>query len=402
MLEQGYIKSAFELLISNRVNKSPKNYSCVQKYLKSLPVGYYHSYPYTVSLKVTANCNLRCKHCFYSGDSELYNSVSDSKKEDIFKLIDFLADELNIINLTLTGGETFLRKDFLDIVKYAKGKDLPLVIQTNGILVNEEIALCLNELLYKKSDIIHISIDGADEKSHDYIRGNGTFNKTINAVKLLRKYNLPIQINTCLTSINAPTMQDIFSLSQKLGVNRLSISRFHVCNEQHRYLDLSPEDIVYYSYQVFQEMKKYPGIHASVKIADIFDFLRIEGGREILDAYLEKNPPKSLKNQCLSCHNHNKIVISANGNVFLCSTYEAEDTNLGNLYEQDFYEIWDNRFNTPYFQKRDLTTTKCKNCKYITLCGTGCLASAYKKYGDINYAPAECSYFEEYLKVQHG
>ena len=104
----------------------------------------------------------------------------------------------------------------------------------------------------------------------------------------------------------------------------------------------------------------------------------------------------------MSCHNHNKIVISAQGNIFLCSMYEEESTKLGNLYEQNFYDIWNNRSNNPYFQKRDLTTTKCRNCKYIALCGTGCLASAYKKYKDINCAPAECCYFEEYLKEQHG
>ena len=69
--------------------------------------------------------------------------------------------------------------------------------------------------------------------------------------------------------------------------------------------------------------------------------------------------------------------------------------------KKDFYEIWENRFNTPYFQKRDISTTKCKNCKYIALCGTGCMASAYKKYGDINAAPAECTYYQEYLKEQY-
>lgn len=41
------------------------------------------------------------------------------------------------------------------------------------------------------------------------------------------------------------------------------------------------------------------------------------------------------------------------------------------------------------------------HCKYIALCGTGCMASAYKKYGDINAAPAECTYYQEYLKEQY-
>lgn len=400
MLEQQHIKTAFELFIDRTVNRV-HNSSCVQKYIKSLPVGYCHSYPNVASIKVTANCNLRCKHCFYSGIPNAYRGKNDWGKEDLCKLIDFLADELNVINLTLTGGEPFTRNDFLDIISYAKSKYLPLVIQTNGTLLNEDTVSQLGKILCKKTDIVHISIDGADANSHDKIRGIGTFDKTVNAINLLKCYNIPIQINACLTSISAPTIQNIFPLSQRLDVNRISISRFHVCNNEHRYLDLNTEDIIYCSHKVFEEMKKYPNIHVAVKIAYIFDFLKFEAGREILNKYLEENKPKIHENQCLSCHNHNKIVISANGDVFLCSMYESDDTTLGNLHEQDFYEIWENRFNTPYFQKRDITTTKCKNCKYIALCGTGCLASAYKKYGDINCAPAECSYFEEYLRGQN-
>jgi aspartyl aminopeptidase len=99
--------------------------------------------------------------------------------EDIIELIDFLVDDLNILNLTLTGGEPFLRKDFTDIVLHAKNKNLPLVIQTNGTILQETDVKKLSEILYQKTDVIHISLEGADKDSHDNIRGKGTFDKTI-------------------------------------------------------------------------------------------------------------------------------------------------------------------------------------------------------------------------------
>jgi len=121
-----------------------------------------------------------------------------------------------------------------------------------------------------------------------------------------------------------------------------------------------------------------------------------------LDNYIQNQNITVSEGKCLACHRHNKLTVSSQGNVFLCSMDESKEATLGNLREKSFYEIWENRFNIPYFQKRDITTTKCKDCKYIALCGTGCMASAYKKYGDINMAPAECNYFKEYLRGLNG
>lgn len=403
MLKKRYIKSAFDLFVEERkITFSSTNVSCMQKYRNSLPVGFCHDYPNTVSLKVTADCNLRCKHCYYSGEPTLYNSQNDISKEDIFGLIDFLVYDLNILNLTLTGGEPFLRKDFTDIVSHAKMKNIPLVIQTNGTILTESDVKKLSKMLYPKTDIIHISLEGANKEAHDNIRGTGTFDKAIKSIKLLRKYNLPVQINSTITSVSAPDLDNLFELCDSLNVNRLSIAKFHVCHENHRYLDVSLEDAVCCGHKILEKKKKYPHIYAKTKIIELYDLLRLDEGRKLLDEYLKKHPQKLHKEECLSCHNHNKIVISARGDVFLCSTYESEDTTLGNLYKTDFYDIWEKRLLNPYFQKRNLSTVKCKDCKYIPLCGAGCLASAYKKYGDINYAPAECPYFEEYMRGLNG
>lgn len=403
MLNKQYIKSAFELFVAEREKTFlGTKVSCMQKYKDTLPIGFCHSYPNFVSLKITADCNLRCKHCYYSGEPSIYNPENDISKEDIFELIDFLADDLNILSLTLTGGEPFLRKDCIDIISYAKLKNLPLVIQTNGTLLTEYDVKNLSSILYPKTDVVHISLEGANKNAHDSIRGKGTFEKTIKTIKLLRKYDLPVQINSTITSVSAPDLDNIFELCDSLDVNRLSISKFHVCHENHRYLDVSLEDIIYCAYKVLKKKKEYPHIHAKTKIVELFDLLKLNEGRKLLDKYLEKHPKKLHKEECLSCHNHNKIIISANGNVFLCSTYESDDTTLGNLYKTDFYEIWERRLSNPYFQKRNLSTVKCKNCKYIPLCGAGCLASAYKKYGDVNYAPAECPIFEEYIRRING
>lgn len=399
MLKKQYIKSAFKLF-KDECKKTyfDANCFCLQKYRNSLPAGFNLDFPNMVSLKVTADCNLRCKHCYYSGAPTTYNPENDFSKEDIFELIDFLVDDLNILSLALTGGEPFLRKDFIDIVSHVKTKYIPLNIQTNGTILTEADIKKLSKILYPKTDIIHISLEGANKDAHDSIRGQGSFVKTVKTIKLLRKYNIPVQINSTLTSVSAPDLEKLFELCDSLDVNRLSIAKFRVCHENHKYLKPSIEDTIYCSHKILTQKKAYPHIYAKTKIIDIYDLLQLDEGRKLLDDYLEKHPHKLSEDKCLSCHNHNKLVISAKGDVFLCSAFESDDTTLGNLYKTNFYEIWEKRLSNPYFQKRNLSTVKCKDCKYITLCGAGCLASAYKKYGDINMAPAECPYFNEYLR----
>ena len=407
VFDKVFFEDLFKLYLSNeevlrQKKKDVKPLSCYRKYLQTLPPNYVFSFPNTVILKLTEACNLRCRHCFYAEQPEYYNKILELNTEEIIELINFLVDEINILSITLTGGEVFVRQDFIHILKHIKSKNLIVTIQTNGTLINEEKANQLGKILNLKTDSIQISLDGIDKTSHETIRGKNTFDKTINAIKLLRKNQIKVQINTTLTTVSAPNIQDIFELCEELDVNTFSINKYEVCDEKQLYLKLSTDKLLEYSYKLLNKVKYFKNINMIYKPLDIFDFLRYPEGRVVLENYIEDNNLQASQNKCLSCHNHNKMTISSEGKIFFCSMDESEEAILGSLRKNSFYEIWENRFNTPYFQKRDMTTTKCKNFKYIPICNTGCMASAYKKYRDINCATADCCYFEEYMKGQNG
>lgn len=405
MIDKNIIKTCFEHFLKFGVLKTQvrcANLTSMQKYKESLPKNFYHVYPYSAMLKITSACNLRCKHCFYSGTPEIYNSDCDYNIDEWINIVNFLVDEFNILNLIITGGEPFLKKDFLKLIKHVKQKSIPLVIQTNGTLLDEKVVDELATLLYCKTDSIQISLEASNADAHELIRGKGTFDKTIKAIKLLRVKNIPVQLNLTLTSISAPTIKDIFKLCVDLGISNVSINRFTVCFEEQEYLNLSLEELFYYSSQIYQELEKYPMINARIKALNIFDFLKNDYGRDLVDEFLLKNPDRVRLKRCLACHNHNKLTIASNGNVYLCSMDESEETILGNIREKNLVEIWENRYLNPYFQERNIETIACKNCKYIALCQGGCIVNAYKKYGDINMPDAECPYSEEYLRSQNG
>ena len=113
MVNQEIISQCFKLYIDNRLNsKQAKPDNWFDKYRKSLSKDFVYSLPYAFALKVTQACNLRCKHCFYYENSDFYNKNNEFSTEEFYKLIDFLVDDLNILFLTLTGGEPLLEKIF--------------------------------------------------------------------------------------------------------------------------------------------------------------------------------------------------------------------------------------------------------------------------------------------------
>lgn len=138
-------------------------------------------------IELTQKCNLKCRHC--------YNSV---KRESIqsLTLIDFkrIVDELvdyGVEKLQLIGGEPFLinNKDILDMLEYASPRFIWITIFTNGTLLTEEIV----KLIKHYSNVsFSISLYSFIEEQHDIFTGiNGSFNKTLNAINILKKNNVP-------------------------------------------------------------------------------------------------------------------------------------------------------------------------------------------------------------------
>jgi len=126
-----------------------------KKYIQSL--GYAFSnrlagesiYPFYASYKITHKCSLRCSFC-----NVWMEDTPDLKKEDVFKVIDNIANS-SIIVLSLEGGDPLMRKDLGEILEYAHQKLFYLFFTTNGHLLDKRPM----EEYGKHIDYLHISID---------------------------------------------------------------------------------------------------------------------------------------------------------------------------------------------------------------------------------------------------
>ncbi|MCZ7355374.1 MAG: radical SAM protein [Candidatus Methanoperedens sp.] len=167
----------------------------------------------------TLQCNLRCKHCFvesphqYDKEKKEYwdNLSKDLTTEQAKYAIDQL-DKIGISVLHITGGEPLLRKDLEQIALHAKMKGMYVSMDTNGTLMTIDRAKSLSCF-----ERIGISVDGIGE-THEIIRGINTFEKTKNAIKLLKKYTSSmIGIVFTINKMNYNNIDSVFEFAKEHG-----------------------------------------------------------------------------------------------------------------------------------------------------------------------------------------
>ena len=162
--------------------------------------------PVYMILYLTSRCNFRCPMCFY------LDEIKDPDKEEIaFPELTKMARSLGpLVQLSLTGGEPFLRHDIPDVVDlFVRHNHVKSVtIPTNGSLP-DQTAATVERLVttYAQTNFrIPISLDGFPA-DHDAIRGARSYEKietTLEALGKIRRRvdNLTIDINTCYSALN--------------------------------------------------------------------------------------------------------------------------------------------------------------------------------------------------------
>lgn len=355
---------------------------------------YLHAHPLVFSWCISSECNLRCKHCFFADDSKKYDSSSDLSTQEALKLVDSL-DELNIYHVKVSGGEPFLRKDILGILKKLKSKNFSVAIQTNATLIDKNLAKEISQILIPNIDIVQVSIDGANRDTHELTRGRNTFDKTINGIKNLIENNICVHSSSVMTSLNIREFPKLYEMIKEMGVKTLAVGNFKVCNENQKFL--VPDFKL--KLEILNELidMETPDSPLELSAAKIYEFVNNNIGLEFLKKAAKKNL-LDVQGKNIICTQHNKILMAGNGNVYLCEPTATSEFCLGNIKNQSLLEIWNNRCHNLFFQEKLYDTFPCKNCDYYSICNSGCPMTAYLKYNTVNAPDANCIYGEKIME----
>ncbi len=316
--------------------------------------------PVNVTWEVTYACNLKCVHCLSDSGQPHPQELTTAA---CLQVLDMLAAQ-KVFQLSIGGGEPFTRPDFLELIAYAHSHGIITCISTNGTLITAEVARRLaHPFVY-----MQVSLDGATPASNDAIRGRGSYQKAIQAIEHLCGQNISVSINTVLTRLSFPELEQLVALAARYGA-KLRVSRFRPSGrgkQNWSSLSLSKEQLATFS--------QWLAAHLEVSTGDSFFSVSTAERRSL------------GLNMCGAC----KLTccISPTGAVYPCAFLQEEEFRAGRLPQDSLATIW---HEAPVFHSfRQMEIKSCERCFRFDLCHGGCPAVAYHTQRRLGLPDPEC------------
>ena len=326
-----------------------------------------------VSWMTTNQCNLKCEHCYQDADDADLGELSTEEAKEMIDGISRAGFKIMIFS----GGEPLLRPDIYELVSYARSKRLVPVFGTNGMLIDDEVAMRLKDA---GAMAMGISLDSLDEAKHDRFRGvEGAHNATLAGIEACKRAGLPFQIHTTVVNWNRDEICEITDFAEQIGAKAHYIF-FLIPVGRGKYIEETSLEVAENEQLLRDIMEKSAEVSIEVKPTCAPQFVRIARQLDI---------PTRFNRGCLAGLSY--CVIGNEGLVRPCA-YMTEVA--GDVRQQSFDKIWET---SPLFQT--LRTEKyegaCGTCDYKDGCG-GCRArAAYYHEGDILAQDDYCAYSQK-------
>jgi radical SAM protein len=334
--------------------------------------------PFLVFWEITRACALACSHCRAEAQSHRHPEELDSAQS--LKLISQFA-EWKPPMLILTGGDPLMRRDALDLVRVASESGLHVGLSPAA--TNRLVQADFGELKAAGVKRMSLSLDGATRETHDSFRGvQGTFERTMEAVRKAHAVGLDLQINTTLTRSNLNEYEDFKKLMFELKPAMWSV--FLLIPTGRAGVDELPDaaDLE----RIFEDMCDLIGnAPFAVKTTEGHHFRRVvmqrKGAREAKKRPGMKSPLG---------------IRDGRGVMFISHTGEVSPSGFlpmvcGNVKETHPAEIY--RHHPLFVSLRDNNALggKCGLCEFRAVCG-GSRSRAYGVYGDPFAEDPSCVY----------
>ncbi len=307
---------------------------------------YFDNVPQLTNLhiEIIGKCNERCIHCYIPHEKK-----TDVMSPSVFYDILEQSRKMNILHLTISGGEPMAHEHFVDFIRKCNEYNFSVSVLSNLTLLNQKI---IEEMKRNPLLSVQTSLYSMDENVHDSItQRKGSFEKTKKAILQLIENNIPIQISCPIMKQNMYCYKKVIEWGQ---LNNISVNSDYVI-------------LARYDHSI-------NNLNCRLSISDVQEV--IEGEVNSNPAYLlgiEKEYNKKIGMQsddfvCSVCHS--SVCISEQGNVYPCAGWQ--DYILGNVSHERIYDIWHQSDKVKYLRnlrRRDFTQcTQCSQKEFCTMC----------------------------------
>ncbi|MBL7156382.1 MAG: radical SAM protein [Candidatus Pacebacteria bacterium] len=283
----------------------------------------------------------------------------------IRKILKFMRVIYGHYRVYLLGGEPTLHPELDKVLKICKEEKYLVVLTSNGLISQNT----WDKVLPRYIDSLSFSLDGASRESHEFLRGENTFQPLIENIKEARKRKFKIRLICTINKKNIREVPRIIKLASDLHVGLLSFHYFTPTGGGSHYSNLQLSNKEW--------LKFVRDLKDCVSKIQINDKLKIYyppalvSKEELL--LIEKAGYKGCP-----ARNLERLSIFPDGKCYVCSAFLDQNVNFGQINNRGFFIKKDNDNELDIINKISL---KCGECSYAYICKGGCAAYDYFRYG---------------------
>lgn len=332
------------------------------------------NYPSVVVMNVTMRCNLFCKYCFAECGPQ---RTGDMGEKVIKEIVDQMLEmpETKKVTFEFQGGEPLLNPKAIEFcaqyaIKQAPkyGKEVAFRVESNGILVNEQIV----KLLKKYKIKIGISLDGPEKLTNGarvYADGRGAFQDIWKGIKFLRKNGIPIDGSVCTIgkhNVKHPKEIVDFFHQAKIGFKPrpVNILGRELTN------NMAPEDNDWYKcfVKMYHRSKEIKAVNFSIHIFEENVYTPVRD-------YICLRYPCGAAREIIS--------VNPNGDVFPCDGFKGvPEFKMGNILNESVIEMLQKPWVNKLRNRVAADIPLCRQCLFQGMC-CSCIYSCYGAFNDI-------------------
>jgi radical SAM protein with 4Fe4S-binding SPASM domain len=320
--------------------------------------------------EVTLQCDLACRHCGSRAGHARTDELSTAECLDLVRQM----AALGVMEVTLIGGEAYLREDWTEIVREIRKHGMSATMTTGGRGMTAEKARAAKEAGLES---VSVSIDG-NEATHDRLRGvKGSYQSAFEAMDHLRAAGVKVSTNTQINRLTLPELPELLEALAAHGGHswqlQLTVPMGRAADEP---------DVLFQPYDM---LELFPLLGQLKKRADELR-VRIWPGNNIgyfgpYESVLKGNMPRGHMASCGA--GRTTLGIEADGAIKGCPSLPTEAWTGGNIRDNSLKDIWER--SAPLRYTRDRTVEDlwgfCRTCYYADECRAGCTWTSFVFFG---------------------
>lgn len=317
---------------------------------------------------VTANCNLNCLHC-YTSRFKAHYELNTTETINIIKE----AYDIGVSHISLTGGEPLIRKDINTIISEIYNHGMSISLVTNATIIKENLA----RMLYMNEVFTYVSIDGSNARTHNLIRGESSWNKTMKGISYLKREGVTFSTVLALNKLNMYEVREYIMLAKDIGAWSACIIPVMPTGRAKINIMPSPSDL-FKVIKLVDEVSKDVGYKVSIwcyKPAELIlssKYIRVYG-----------------------CRTYGVVDMDPSGKLLICDILDFKVADVRKLGLKRALEVYERNELIKSLVFPNLTHEPCKSCQIRDTCRGGCFARAYLLLKDIHSPDPYCPLFTQ-------